>query len=329
LAVGVNRRSRGGRLATAAIAVLGIGVAGAAIADSVRTYTSGKQPQTVARLPDVVIPQRSELAASLRTGGLDGVLYFVDTHCELHAMHLPALEAVPAPRGGACRALVSPATAPPGWSLWPRNSALAAWCERRHVIVSAAAGPRLPMIGGCAPSWRPDGSITYVRRGAIVQFPRAGRAVVLRSSEQLIRAIEARPEARRESGWQVRRVAWLAPSRFAVVASAAGKDVLVVFDGRRITGVTTRIPAGVEELRASPRGNFVVGRTATALQVYDARRSTLPRVWRFGSPAAIAWSRDERWVALAHSNSIVFRQGAERLVIPLTALDLGWTNALR
>src|SRR5207244_6505778 len=54
--------------------------------------------------------------------------------------------------------------------------------EHRRVIVSAAAGPSLPMIGGCAPAWRPDGSMTYIRRGAIVQFPRTGR-VQVRSEE--------------------------------------------------------------------------------------------------------------------------------------------------
>ena len=92
------------------------------------------------------------------------------------------------------------------------------------MIVSATAGLALPMIGGCAPAWRPDGSMTYIRRGAIVQFPRTGRAEVLRSREQLARALELAPLLKGSTGWRASRVAWLGPGRFAIVASAGPKD---------------------------------------------------------------------------------------------------------
>ena len=324
--------SRSQKLGTAALLLLAIAVVGAAVADSIgKSFSharSSKQEQTTAVLRGVVLPDRAQVAASLRSSGVDGVLYFVDRSCRLHGLRLPGLTTAPAPRGGGCRALLSPASAPPGWSLWPRKTPLVARCEHRRVIVSATAGLALPMIGGCAPAWRPDGSMTYIRRGAIVQFPRTGRAEVLRSREQLARALELAPVLKGSTGWRASRVAWLAPGRFAIVASAGPRTILAVFSGRRIDAIRTQVSDSVTELRASPKGDYLVLRTPGGLRVYDARRSTLPRVLRFGTPTAIAWSGNERWVALAGSDRVILQSSRRRVRLRLVAVDLAWTQAL-
>ena len=324
--------SRGQKLGTAALLLLAIAVVGAAVADSIgKSLSHGRsseQKQTTPVVRGVALPNRAQLAASLRSSGVDGVLYFVDRSCRLHGLRLPGLTTAPAPRGGGCRALVSPASAPPGWSLWPRKTPLVARCEHRRVIVSATAGLALPMIGGCAPAWRPDGSMTYIRRGAIVQFPRTGRAEVLRSREQLARALELAPVLKGSTGWRASRVAWLAPGRFAIVASAGPRTILAVFSGRRIDAIRTQVSDSVTELRASPKGDYLVLRTPGGLRVYDARRSTLPRVLRFGTPTAIAWSGDERWVALAGSDRVILQSSRRRVRLRLVAVDLAWTQAL-
>jgi hypothetical protein len=328
----VSGRLRGERLGTMVLALLAIAVVGAAVLDSLgksffSEHSRGKK-QNIVAVRDVPLTDREALAVQLRRDRVSGVLYFVDRACRLHALRMPSLATVPAPRDGGCRALVSPASAPPGWSLWPRNTPLAARCEHRRVIVSATAGPSLPMIGGCAPAWRPDGSMTYVRRGAIVQFPRTGRAQVLRSESQLAGALESVPELRETSGWRTSRVAWLGPTRFAIVASNRARTVLAVFSGRRIVAFKARVPPRASDLRASPRGNYLVLGTASGLRVYDARRPDLPRVRRFGTVASVAWSSDERWLAVAKGPQVMLEGPRGRVILPLTALDLAWTREL-
>ena len=317
------------RLGTIVLVLLAIGVVGAAIVDSLGKSLSGAKTKNVVTVRDVHLADRDGLAARLRTESVTGVLYFVDRTCRLHALRLPSLTAAPAPRGGGCRALVSPASAPPGWSLWPRNTPLAARCdEHRRVIVSATTGPSLPMIGGCAPAWRPDGSMTYIRRGAIVQFPRTGRAQVLRSRTQLADALEGVPALRGTSGWRASRVAWLSPARFAVVASTGSRTVLAVFSGRRIVALKPHVRSRVIELRGSPRGNYVVLGTANGVRVYDARRRDLPRVRRFGPLVSVAWSSDEGWLAVAQERKVLLVGPHGSVALPLRALDLACTRDL-
>ena len=323
--------SRRPGLTTAALALLATAVVGAAVVDSLGKSKERSHVKTHDTRParDVHLSDRDALASRLRAGSAGGVLYFVDPACRLHALRLPSLAVAPAPRDGGCHALVSPASAPPGWSLWARDTPLAARCdEHRRVIVSAVSGPALPMIGGCAPAWRPDGSMTYIRRGAIVQFPRTGRAQVLRSASQLAGALERLPALRGLSGWKASRVAWLSPARFAVLASNRSRTVLAVFSGRHIVALRPRVPSRVIELRGSPRGNYVVLGTASGVRVYDARLRELPRVRRFGMLVSVAWSSDERWRAVAQEQKILLVGPHRSVVLPLRALDLAWTRDL-
>ena len=125
------------------MAVLAITVIGAAVVDSLDKSVFKEKSRTKTRsevLPprDVRLGDRDYLAGLLRAGEASGVLYFVDSACRLHALRLPSLAATAAPRGGGCRALVSPASAPPGWSLWPRNTPLAARCDEQRRVMEIA-----------------------------------------------------------------------------------------------------------------------------------------------------------------------------------------------
>jgi hypothetical protein len=328
--VAVRRRVTGGRVITALLLLVLAVVIGAAIADSLGRSGSDRRTQSTHPVVRAIqLPQRAELATRLRDEHVTGVLYFVDRACKLHALGLPALTAAPAPANGGCRALVSPAPAPPGWSLWPRNTPLAARCEGDDVIVTPTVGPSLPMVGGCAPAWSPDGAMTFVRRGAVVQFPRTGRAEVVRSRDELTRAIDRIPGLHGPTGWSADHVAWLGPSRLAVVAVALpSRSVLVILSGQRVVSFRGSIPRTVTELRASPRGNYLVLGTPRGVQVYRARTPGLTPLRRLGKAAAIAWSSDERWLALAGPDGVVLRGPGSEVALPVAAVDLAWTRRL-
>jgi hypothetical protein len=149
---------------------------------------------------------------------------------------------------------------------------------------------------------------------------------VLRTVSQLAGALEREPALRGLRGWRAIRVAWLSPSRFAVLVSRGSRTVLAVFAGRRIVALKPRVPSRVVELRGSPRGNFVVLGTATGVLVYDARRRDLPRVRRFGMLVSVAWSSDERWLALGREDKVLLVGPHRSVVLPLRALDLAWTR---
>jgi hypothetical protein len=113
-----------------------------------------------------------------------------------------------------------------------------------------------------------------------------------------------------------------------VLASNGSRTALAVFSGRRIVAFRARVPSRVTELRASPRGSYVVLGTAGGARVYDARRRDLPRVRRFGRLVSVAWSSDESWRAVAQEQKVLLVGPHVSVVLPLRALDLAWTRDL-
>jgi hypothetical protein len=308
----------GRRIATVVTAAVGAAIALAAIVDAIeKAHEAPRATVHPARLVarQLDLPRRSALAAALREEHASGTLYLVDRRCVLHALRLPGLHEAPAPRARGCSALVSPATPPPGWSVWPADATLAAWCDEGRVLVAAPEGALLPMIGGCAPAWKPDGSITYVRRGAIVQFPRTGRAQVVLSAAELAHALGSS---------HADRVAWLGPNRLAVTASAGAHAVLAVFTGKRVSEKRDVAP-GIGDLRASPRGTYLATRSDSDVRVYDTRRG-LRLVRGTGARDAVAWSPDERWRAFSTPAGVVLASAEARVVLPVGARDLAWTR---
>jgi len=243
-------------------------------------------------------PALRPAAAALASAGIRGTLYFTDAACRLHALELPSLLPAAAPRVRACSVAVAPQRlSSASWSLWRPGERLAAFCRRGRVLVRAERGPTLPFIVGCAPAWSYAGALTLVRRGSVVQFVPHGRAEVVLPAQG------------------IREVTWLG-SRLVVLEGHR----VVLFDGAR-PSAQRAIGSPLDRLRASPRGRWMAVRTGRQVLVLDDRLRLQRRVFA----RAIAWSPDERELAIARGAQILVERGGRVVAtIPLRARDLAW-----
>ena len=334
--------------------VAGVLVVGlVAVVDAVRSGDAGERPrneQERARGDDTL----GGLAAKLRTEGIHGVLYYSDPEddCRLHARRLPTLDETPPSELRACRFELPP---DPTYGLTPTQVAwhptihLRAACLEDRVVVSTVAGEPIARIQGCAPAWKPDGTLTAVRNGevwcvrtpsndacerrllATAELTRAAHAVnFVPTGPRYIRSVSAI------------RVAWLGEKRSAALIrvrlrgrlrSVGPITVLAVYDGRHLLRTTQY--AGAFDLRMSPRRSFI-GIIDAGGQVAIVTRGGEQLLGAGDLPApethAVAWSPDERWTAVATRWSVYLLPTADvdagrqpRIIrLPLAARDLAW-----
>jgi hypothetical protein len=284
------------RAVNALLVAAALAVGGLAVADALRGGEGSGRT--------VAAPRFAAAAAGLERAGVTGTLYFTDASCRLRALRLPQLVSVRVPKARSCAVVVAarPLTSA-SWSLWRPGSRLVAFCRAGRVLVRAARGPTLPFIAGCAPAWAPDGSLDFVRQGSAVQFVAHGRAEVIV------------PHPREAP---VRRIAWLGRLLAAVVG-----DRLRLLDGTSQVA-ERRLPSPIAQLRPSPRGTWLAVRAGARTLVFDRRlrRHALVRA----SAVAVAWSPDERWLAVATPGGvqIVGVGGGPAVTLPLLARDLAW-----
>jgi hypothetical protein len=190
-------------------------------------------------------------------------------------------------------------------------------------------GEIVALLRGCAPAWTPEGRLTLVRRGEVVDIGHPE----LQDGEREIVSREALDEAFVGPPWdfarpRVRETAWMDDLLAAVVGDAAGGgDVLaLIYDGRVVA--TTPSPyEGLSRLRVSPRGTYVAAQIGV-----DDGLVLLARDGEFVPLGvrghAVTWSRDEAFTAVAADDGIyVFETGgrANRFArLRIAARDLVW-----
>jgi hypothetical protein len=283
------------------------------------------------------------IANRLRHEGISGLLLYTNELCTLRAVSLPGLEpaATPGNRGLNCAFSASPdgeraATSGGAWSPDSRRLAI---CRGATVVVSVASerAPAVDRHRGCVPAWRPDGELTFVRRGELVEA--SGRAIVPASAiEAAALAHPLAPELpRRRVEYEIVDVAWLEATRVAMLLRvgfvAEGRRLepqsqVIVFEGSRVVGSGDGV--GERWVRLDARNGLLAVRPGLLLDFRGRRVYPLLGVGRNGA-GAVAVSPDGRWLAVGLPGRVTLlsipalRAGRFRSVsLPFAVRDLAW-----
>jgi hypothetical protein len=281
------------------VAAVGILVALAA-ADAIRPH--GERPQ--------------QSGPTVRGPELSGVLLVAGPDCSVTALRLPALEEMQAPRQIDC-----------GGVTWSPDGTLNATCKEGFTDVALTGGPSLLHVRGCGAAWRVDGSVGVIRDGELVVARRRGQPRIFFSQGQLAQALEGQAPAGER--FELAEVAWLSLTNFAAIVQGPKPWERAI--GFLSPGGGTVVPElgqHISSLRASPLGNVAFAHNQLGREFVmitpAGREVPLPRI---ANARAIAWSPDERWVALAtRTTTFIARTGTRQVVlrIPVGGESLDW-----
>lgn len=301
---------------------------------------------------------RAAVVGRLRQEGITGVLVSMGERCDLRARRLPRLRPARLPDGPdvGCEFELSPdgRRLASGTAVWRGWSDTYAICRGRFVdvLVPHRARP-IYQYDGCAPAWRPDGRLTVAREEGILEVrpscpgrPPCERLLLARRRlrEAAIRHPATPSDLRLVAGVDAQAVAWLSAERAVVLlrvrlsgpARGVGPlELVALFDRGRL--LWTRFDAAASELELSPSATYLVVGRREILRGDGSQLSLPPAVAR--RARVVAWSPDERWLAVATGISVVVMRTQElerfdrtgrsprTIVLPFAARDLAWRRA--
>ncbi len=280
---------------------------------------------------DVHTPLEDDLYYS----GLRGTLWISAPDCRLSALTFPDLPPRPA-AARSCRLSVSHdlRLEAGGTTLQP-DGTLAARCDvyRTEVIDASSSSSAPEELDGCAPAWKPDGTLTYVLLGEVISRDRLGRTETILTKNELWRALHAADGVDPViESFSAHELVWLADDLLAATVrgywphGSGSADFLVIFRGKRLVAPPALMAREIRYLDPSPRRSFLAAfAVGDGLHVID--RESRPVGVPVRRATAIAWSPDEGWTAVASPASVLIYPTAEpraRLRLPLLARDLAW-----
>lgn len=249
---------------------------------------------------------------------LHGVLVTADEACETHAFRLPSMAVERPPHPADC-----------GGQVWSQDGTLIARCEGDFTSVTSSEGVQFPNVRGCAPAWRTDGTLSVVRNGAIVLSRRHGPPFTFFSRSQLAYALAGAVDA--PETWRFTQVSWFGlTSLAAVVEGRTGEAAIAVFAQGGLESFLPEPGARIEDLHATPRGNFGFALIHPEREyVMASRGGDLIAIPHVRGAEAITWSPDELYVAIATDNeTVIGRTGGTRVLttLPFGARSLAWLS---
>jgi hypothetical protein len=257
--------------------------------------------------PDPEAPQTS--ATTTREPDLRGLIVAAGADCSVRAVRLP---------DGAEEAVRRPVDC--DGSVWSADHTLNASCTDDLTTVAALDTGVILRLRGCSPAWRPDGAVSIIDEGDLYVARRRGRPQLFVSREELAEGLAgALPGGR---SYRLVEVAWHGTVAFAGIAAGVkpGQWAVVYYTPEGLATVIQQPGRDIEGLRVSPLGNYFAFARDREYVMVDptGREIPLPRI---GNVRAVAWSDDERWVALATPTAtFVARTGSRQVA---ARLELG------
>jgi hypothetical protein len=273
-----------------------------AIADAIRSH----QDASASRPPARQVP------------GLRGVLVVADEKCRTSGFRLPSMAGERPLRPLDCGGLV-----------WSGDGSLVARCAGDRTSVTSGDGNILfANVRGCAPAWRTDGALSVIRNGDVVVVPRRGPQRRFSSHEQLADALGSLVE--RPGTYVFSEVQWSGLASFVAIVHGQRpwETAVVVFAQGGLESFFPVLGGHIEDLHATPLGNFALARTVPAREyVMVSRSGDEMRLPGIANARAIAWSPDESRVAIATRTAVFIAplgstQPTNRL--SFGAAPLGW-----
>jgi hypothetical protein len=252
-----------------------------------------------------------------RASGLEGTLVVAGPDCSVSVLRLPTLVEEEPPKQPDC-----------GEVVWSADGTISARCARDMTIVGPTPDRLLFRLRGCAPALRPNGDVSVIRDGNLVVAPRHDAPRVYISREAV--ASQVSGQLPNSENYELAEVQWLDKSTFAAILSGRQpwQHAVAVFGQGALETVVPEFGQRISSLTASPHGNLgfahnQLGREFVML-TRDGREVPLPRI---ANARAIAWSPDERWVALMTRTTIFIAHTGTRQVvrqIPVGGGSLDW-----
>lgn len=280
--------------------------------------TTRERPAAPPR-PVVPISGQEDVRELLEAAGERGVLHFADRNCRLRTLLLPAVEWRPQPdRAVPCRFTIGAAgEVEPDEVRIERQSGLRAVCRGNGVEVFGRAGGRLTTFAGaCAPAWRPDGSLAFVRDGGLVLAPEGRAERVLLSRGELGRALGR--------GSELLEAAWFDEETYAAAVRRGAETVVAVFRGSELRAPPSFSSPLVRDLRATDR--MLAARTASRGPAVTFLSRAGREILTVDGGHSVSWSPGGLVAAVAGRAVLVFVNPStrERAPLALVATDLEW-----
>jgi hypothetical protein len=239
--------------------------------------------------------------------------------CSLHALQIPDLTWAEQPAGvaGPCRFSLGPDDELYSESAVPRpQGRLIAQCHETGVNLFDTRGTALNTFNGaCAPTWTPDGRLTFVRDGQLFLFETPTGVEQRLLSRAELSELLGRPSALEE-------IAWVRDDQFWAAVRSGETATLALLTTGQLAMSPSFTTQMIERLRVSSTG-IVAAETDRGVVFFDNGGR---RALTFPNGRAVTWAPDQVIAAVATPQSILLVApiSGEVVSLPLAVRDLEW-----